>query len=322
MARVPVVAAGGIVLRRDKTPLIAVVRYASATNGFFPRASSMTARRRATPPSARCWKRPGTMFRCTNFWECWSMSSGGRSKVVHYWRMETSGGPSHELMDDVRAVDWLPLEAAVERLSRSYEQTFLAHVGPLALELARRPRAKQPARQRRSRHAVAAEAAREIPVWIRLCPGSAGAASPDARIDRSCHPAGRSPLHEDEVEDRGGLYCASGIRGGNRIRRRGIRGPRSGSSVRRGRRRRLRANASTWCRGCATGCGAPPDPAGNGFARNRCVLPCSTALSFSDLLCSGGAAWASPVFPALFLAVRFCMPVFLAGTPAASSAAA
>jgi 8-oxo-dGTP diphosphatase len=76
--------------------------------------------------------------------------AGGRSKVVHYWRMEASSEPSHELMDDVKAVDWLPLEAAIERLSRSYERAFLANVGPLALEaaalarFARRAKAKQP----------------------------------------------------------------------------------------------------------------------------------------------------------------------------------
>jgi 8-oxo-dGTP diphosphatase len=70
--------------------------------------------------------------------------------VVHYWRMETGGKPSHELMDDVRAVDWLPLEAAVERLSRAYERAFLANVGPLALEAAalarsvRQPKARKP----------------------------------------------------------------------------------------------------------------------------------------------------------------------------------
>jgi 8-oxo-dGTP diphosphatase len=62
------------------------------------------------------------------------MSPGGRSKVVHYWRMETHGEQVYELMDDVKAVEWLPLDAAVERLSRAYERVFLANVGPLALE--------------------------------------------------------------------------------------------------------------------------------------------------------------------------------------------
>jgi len=48
--------------------------------------------------------------------------------------METNGEQVYELMEDVKAVEWLPLYAAVERLSRAYERVFLANVGPLALE--------------------------------------------------------------------------------------------------------------------------------------------------------------------------------------------
>ena len=62
--------------------------------------------------------------------------SGRGSKVVHYWRMQANGRQIHALMRDVRAVDWLPLDKAVERLSRGYERAFLANVGPLALEAA------------------------------------------------------------------------------------------------------------------------------------------------------------------------------------------
>ena len=64
------------------------------------------------------------------------MSSGRGSKVVHYWRMQANGGQIHALMRDVKAVDWLPLDQAVDRLSRGYERAFLANVGPLALEAA------------------------------------------------------------------------------------------------------------------------------------------------------------------------------------------
>jgi 8-oxo-dGTP diphosphatase len=48
--------------------------------------------------------------------------------------MEAKGEPARDLMDDVKAVAWLPLDAAVERLSRSHERAFLANVGPLALQ--------------------------------------------------------------------------------------------------------------------------------------------------------------------------------------------
>jgi 8-oxo-dGTP diphosphatase len=64
--------------------------------------------------------------------------------------MEANGEQVCELMDDVKAVEWLPLDAAVERLSRACERVFLANVGPLALEaaaparFAQQPEARQP----------------------------------------------------------------------------------------------------------------------------------------------------------------------------------
>ena len=62
--------------------------------------------------------------------------SRGRTKVVHFWRMEASGEQTYDLMNDVKAVSWLPLDKAVGRLTRGYERAFLANVGPLALEAA------------------------------------------------------------------------------------------------------------------------------------------------------------------------------------------
>ena len=137
MARAPVLAAGGIVLRPGSN---AADRGGAAAQARRMGSSQRQARRRRNAARGRrarsAGRKPGTMCRCMNFWERWSMSLGGRSKIVHYWRMETSGGPTRELMDDVRAVDWLPLEAAVERLSRDHERAFLANVGPLALQSA------------------------------------------------------------------------------------------------------------------------------------------------------------------------------------------
>ena len=99
---------------------------------------------------------------------------GGRSKIVHYWRMETSGEQAYELMDDIRAVDWLPLDAALERLSRGYERAFLEHVGPLALAAAAPARLPRPAKakkqpvaeKRRRRPLVTPPAAMPVPVPI------------------------------------------------------------------------------------------------------------------------------------------------------------
>jgi 8-oxo-dGTP diphosphatase len=165
MARALVLAAGGIVLRHEKHPLIAVVRLRKRNEWVLPKGKLDDGETPRAAAEREVWEETGHTVSVHEFLGTLVYESGGRSKVVHYWRMEARGGPSRELMHDVTAVDWLPLEDAVGRLSRSYEQAFLANVGPLALEASRRPKAK-PAmpRKRRGRRLVAADPAHAEPV--------------------------------------------------------------------------------------------------------------------------------------------------------------
>ncbi len=135
MARAPVLAAGGIVLRQTRPPLIAVVRLRKGewvlpkgklADGETPRDAAMR----------EVWEETGHDVSVHEFLGTLAYDLRGRSKIVHYWRMETQGRSTRELMKDVTAVDWLPLQAAVERLSRDHERAFLANVGPLALQSA------------------------------------------------------------------------------------------------------------------------------------------------------------------------------------------
>ena len=143
MARLPVLAAGGIVLRREQPPLIAVVRLRKRDEWVLPKGKlddGETAR-------AAAWREvveeTGHNVTVHEFLGTLVYESGGRSKVVHYWSMEAGFEQAHELMNDVKAVDWLPLDAAVERLSRGHERTFLENVGPLAIAaLSRRLKAR------------------------------------------------------------------------------------------------------------------------------------------------------------------------------------
>jgi 8-oxo-dGTP diphosphatase len=133
MARTPVMAAGGIVLRQQATPLIAVVRLRKRNEWVLPKGKLDDGETPRAAAEREVLEETGHDVAVHEFLGTLVYESGGRSKVVHYWRMEAS---------------WLPLEAAVERLSRSYERAFLANVGPMALEaaakFARRPKAKQP----------------------------------------------------------------------------------------------------------------------------------------------------------------------------------
>jgi 8-oxo-dGTP diphosphatase len=168
MAREPVLAAGGIVLRREQPPLVAVVRLRKRDEWVLPKGKLNDGETPRAAARREVLEETGHNVTVHEFLGTLVYESGGRSKVVHYWRMEAGSEQVHELMSDVRAVDWLPLDAAVARLSRGYERAFLANVGPLAVTvLTRKLKAKAAApapskvapaaKKRRSRPTVAPE---------------------------------------------------------------------------------------------------------------------------------------------------------------------
>lgn len=73
----------------------------------------------------------------------------GRPKVVQFWRMKADERPSRDVMKDIVAVEWLPLAAAVRRLSYPLEKLFLRHVGRRILK-----RRRKHARHRAARKSV------------------------------------------------------------------------------------------------------------------------------------------------------------------------
>ena len=115
MARTPVLAAGGIVLRLEDTPLIAVVRLRKRNEWVLPKGKLDDGETPRAAAEREVNEETGHAVSVHEFLGTLVYESGGRSKVVHYWRMEAGGEPVHELMHDVKAVDWLPLADAVGR---------------------------------------------------------------------------------------------------------------------------------------------------------------------------------------------------------------
>jgi 8-oxo-dGTP diphosphatase len=143
MARVPVMAAGGIVMRREQPTLIAVVRLRKRDEWVLPKGKLDEGETARAAAKREVLEETGHNVTVHEFLGTLVYESGGRSKVVHYWRMEAGNTQTRELMNDIRAVDWLPLDEALVRLSRGYERTFLENVGPLAVSvLSRRLKAK------------------------------------------------------------------------------------------------------------------------------------------------------------------------------------
>jgi 8-oxo-dGTP diphosphatase len=150
MARMPAMAAGGIVLRQAKPPLVAVVRLRKRNEWVLPKGKLDDGETPRAAAEREVLEETGHAVAVHEFLGTLVYEARGGSKVVHYWRMEAGDAPVRELMRDVRAVDWLPLGDAVERLSRGYERAFLENVGPIALTAAQSgtpvERAPEPAR--------------------------------------------------------------------------------------------------------------------------------------------------------------------------------
>ena len=136
MARTPVLAAGGIVLRQAEPPLVAVVRLRKRNEWALPKGKLDHGETPRAAAEREAMEETGHDVAVHEFLGTLVYETSGGPKVVHYWRMEAGQTPTHKLMRDVKAVDWLPLGEAVERLSRGYERAFLEQVGPMAMAAA------------------------------------------------------------------------------------------------------------------------------------------------------------------------------------------
>lgn len=146
MARSPIQAAGGIVFRSGAEPLIAVVRLSKGDDWVLPKGKLNPGETPKAAAEREVWEETGFAVSVHEFLGKLKYPAGGRQKVVHFWRMEASKR-DRDPMSDVRDVDWLPIDAALDRLTRTHERDFLADIGPLAAK-ARRLNGSQPATRR------------------------------------------------------------------------------------------------------------------------------------------------------------------------------
>lgn len=140
-------AAGGIVTRRGRRPLIAVVQRRKDKAWVLPKGKLKRHEKALAAARREVIEETGENIRVREFLGATSYWAGGKPKVVQFWRMQSTGGEPRKLMRDIRAVAWLPLKKAVARLSEPVERVFLREIGRQALK----PRHKATAKSRASR---------------------------------------------------------------------------------------------------------------------------------------------------------------------------
>jgi 8-oxo-dGTP diphosphatase len=122
-------AAGGIVVRKGARPLIAVVQRSKDDRWVLPRGKLKRTERAMAGARREVVEETGHRVTVGDFLGAITYRAGGRPKVVRFWRMQAAARPSYDLMRDIAAVEWLPLKAAIRRLSYPLEKLFLKTVG-------------------------------------------------------------------------------------------------------------------------------------------------------------------------------------------------
>jgi 8-oxo-dGTP diphosphatase len=132
--------AGGIVVRRGARPLVAVVQRSKDRLWVLPRGKLKRNERPVDGARREVVEETGHRISVHDYLGAIAYQARGRTKVVRFWRMRAAARPSRKVMKDIAAVRWLPLAAAVRRLSYPLEKHFLHDVGRIVLRNRRRSR--------------------------------------------------------------------------------------------------------------------------------------------------------------------------------------
>lgn len=164
-----IVAAGGIVVRHDPQPCIGIVQLRKNRAWVLPKGKLSGNETALAAARREVLEETGHEVSVHEFVGALSYESRGLPKVVQFWRMQALDRPLRKLTRDVRAVEWLPLPDAIERLTRAHERVFLEHVGPVVLRAAaEKKRARTVVRRKpvRSRVPTAPKRPTRVPVSI------------------------------------------------------------------------------------------------------------------------------------------------------------
>jgi 8-oxo-dGTP diphosphatase len=150
-------AAGGVVMSGGREPLVAIVQLRKSNSWVLPKGKLNASENALAAARREVLEEVGHKVRIHEFLGTISHDVGSRTKVVQFWRMQAVGERVRSAARDVKAVRWLPLEEAIEKLSRPREQAFLESVAPAVREAVERSVRHERAAERRTAEHPSAE---------------------------------------------------------------------------------------------------------------------------------------------------------------------
>ena len=123
-------------VRETPEQLIAVVRLRKDRSWVLPKGKLKPGEDALVGARREVMEETGYDVSIEGFLGSMSHAEGGKLKVVQFWRMRAAGEPVRKLTDDVTGVKWLPLQQAIDTLTRPHEKAFLVSVGQAALQAA------------------------------------------------------------------------------------------------------------------------------------------------------------------------------------------
>src|SRR5262245_34033316 len=136
MARAPIMGAGGIVVRDGPRPLIGLVQRRKDGAWVLPKGKLKRKEEPIVAAEREVVEETGFAVEIHEYLGAISYKVGRKPKLVEFWRMQAVSKIGRKPARDIKAVQWLPLAAAIARLELPLEQLFLRNVGARALQKA------------------------------------------------------------------------------------------------------------------------------------------------------------------------------------------